>query len=350
MDHLELDELDWQRLTRYVSGRSSSEERARIDSWAATDSDRRRFLDRLRQLWEASAEPSAAVPDELVDADWRELQRKMRSVHPVDPAPDRPAARHERRHERRRERIRPGPAISLLVILLLAFAGVLFVVRNESGDRGAALQEVSTERGERARIRLSDGTMVRLNVSSKLTLPDRFTERRREVTLQGQAFFEAASDPDRPFIVHAGAGTVTAIGTAFDVDAYEPDDVAVVVSEGKVALQSHRRGGKDSVHVARGRLGRVTGGQELHVHTVEVDRALAWLRGQLSFDATPLRRVAARLERWYDVDVNVIGPELQQRRLTATFDDESLSVMLDVIAAAVEAEYDRDGRTVTFRQ
>lgn len=346
-----LDELDWQRLTRYVAGRCSSEERARIDAWAAKDPVRQRLIDTLKRIWKASAEPSTSVPDDRVDADWQELQRRMRSVNVYEPAPGRPAIRRARR--RRRKRVSVKPAFWLPIILLIAFAGALFIVRYGSSGRAqgtAVLQEVSTERGQRARIRLSDGTVVQLNVLSKLTLPDRFAEGRREVTLEGEAFFQVTSDPDWPFTVHAGAGSVTAIGTAFDVDAYEPDDIAVVVSDGKVALQSRLPEGEDSVHVARGQRGRVAVGQQPRVRAVEVDRLLAWMGGQLSFDATPLSRVAVTLERWYNVDVEIAGSEMQQRRLTATFDDESLSVILDVIAEAVNAQYERDGRTVTFRQ
>ena len=83
-------------------------------------------------------------------------------------------------------------------------------------------------------------------------------------------------------------------------------------------------------------------------HGADVARALAWTQGRLTFEAVPLRDAVPELRRWYDLDFLLADPSLGARRLTASFSDEPVAEVIRLIAMAVEARYERRGRTVTF--
>src|SRR5699024_11863966 len=85
------------------------------------------------------------------------------------------------------------------------------------------------EKGQRGNITLSDGTKVILNADSKIILPEVFQSDKREVTLQGEAFFEVTHNPDRPFIINTGQAVVEVLGTSLDVRSYPDDESGRVV-------------------------------------------------------------------------------------------------------------------------
>ncbi len=88
----------------------------------------------------------------------------------------------------------------------------------------------------RAVLELADGSKIWLNADSKLSYPEQFSAHSREVFLTGEAFFQVASSPQKPFIVHLNKGTIRVLGTSFNVRAYENEPVQTSVSTGKVAF------------------------------------------------------------------------------------------------------------------
>lgn len=168
----------------------------------------------------------------------------------------------------------------------------------------------------------------------------------REIEFEGQAVFEVARDPARPFRVHTREVVSEVIGTRFAARAYagEPD-VSVAVAEGAVRLRAAEASeDSDELTLTPGQLARVTAGGAPHLdEDVSVDALLAWIDGRLVFGDTPLRDVAAELGRWYDVDVRLGDDRLGERRLTASFAEEPVSQVLDLIALSLDLRYDRDG-------
>jgi transmembrane sensor len=217
-----------------------------------------------------------------------------------------------------------------------------------------AQKEFTTQRGQRADLRLSDGTHVVLAADSRLTVPADFDKTRREVTLEGEGYFEVVHNTQKPFRVRAQHGIVHDIGTKFDVRAYPTDrTVRVVVTEGRVAV----RAAATSVATANisepilraGELGELdsAGVTKVTPH-VDSQRYVSWTEGKLVFDATTLGEAAPQLARWYDLDIHLAGAGLSQRRLTITLDQESVAQVLDAIARVTNARYTLSGRRVVF--
>ena len=106
-------------------------------------------------------------------------------------------------------------AIVLLVI------GVGYNFYQSHNEANLVYREVCAVRGEKLLVLLPDGSRVWLNADSKLTYPEQFAKYNRNVTLEGEAYFEVARNEARPFIVQSGKQRVEVLGTSFDVTAYE---------------------------------------------------------------------------------------------------------------------------------
>ena len=178
-----------------------------------------------------------------------------------------------------------------------------------------------TAQAETRTVVLPDRTEVILNRYSTLTYPKDFRrEARREVSLQGGAYFEVAKDPSHPFVVEAGEVQVEVLGTHFNVEAYPRDrEVRTTLLEGSVAVSLPSRS------------------QRLAADDI------SWSHGQLSFQSQPLREIVRQLANTYQTDIRIADPTLAEYRLTATFDiGEGLTHILDLLQAAAGFTYRQD--------
>jgi transmembrane sensor len=132
--------------------------------------------------------------------------------------------------------------------------------------------------------------------------------------------------------------------------AYPNDTLShVVVAEGKVAIRPAGSPAGSGTALSPGDLGKLdASGIATVTSGVNVDRYLAWTKGRLVFDDTPLREVLPQLSHWYDVDFEVADGGLGSRRLTATVAGEALPQTLELLASSLALRYERHDRTVTF--
>ncbi|HEU4586791.1 MAG TPA: FecR domain-containing protein [Gemmatimonadaceae bacterium] len=214
---------------------------------------------------------------------------------------------------------------------LLLFA--VFRVAHRPNDVGGVLRasEFVTEHAEMVTASLDDGSVVRLAPESRLRVTP--VASRREVWLDGEAFFAVAKDSSRPFAVRTRAGSVEVLGTRFDLRVVG-DELRLVVTEGKVALTSgtHRR------LVVAGQVANVRDGREPVVESVvKVDSLLSWTDGFIVFQNTPLRQVARELERRYGVRVLLPDSTIASRTVTAWFTNQDFRQVLFATCRAVDA-------------
>jgi transmembrane sensor len=168
--------------------------------------------------------------------------------------------------------------------------------------------------GERKFVTLEDGSRVQLDSKSSIKVQYALAERRLTL-LEGEAWFEVAPDPARPFVVEAGGGTVTALGTAFDV-AVEKSGTRVTVTEHRVTIAS----GGQSVVVEQGRqsaFGRDAGVQA--PSAVDSESATAWRRGKLIMEKRPLYEVLSAIGRHHRGFISCIGSSACARRVSGVF-------------------------------
>lgn len=238
-------------------------------------------------------------------------------------------------------------AAAILFIPLLTF--FLYTVSEKEIASGAlALVKVDTVEvispiGSRTVLQLSDGTEVHLNFGSRLKYPRTFTGNTREVTLEGEGYFDVVHNPEKPFMVKTGKLNVQALGTAFNVLAYGGDDVIeTTLIEGKVVLEKILPEGQ---HKA---LGALLPGQHVNYNAKtgnitstrgNVDKYIAWKEGKMVFDDTPISEIARLLERKYNVEIEV-QDDIKDYYYTVTFLDEPLTQILELMTIATPVRYE----------
>lgn len=161
-------------------------------------------------------------------------------------------------------------------------------------------QRLTVPRGGEYRLTLSDGTKVWVNSESVLNFPNVFSEKERRITVEGEAYFEVAENPDRPFIVETGGIKITVTGTVFNVMSYpERSNIETTLVNGGVTVSDD----KNSV-VLRPDMQAVYTKSDgiLIAREVDVSGYIAWKQGLFEFNNQSLEDIAVQLARWYDVE------------------------------------------------
>ena len=187
----------------------------------------------------------------------------------------------------------------------------------------------ATRTGQQETIRLRDGSTLLLDADSAVVV-DYVRRMRRVALLHGRAEFRVLHDKDWPFIVDAGAGAVTDVGTTFQVGIGAHDDVDVVWLEGRVSVATTSRNATlTSGEALRfNRAGIVQG-----PYPADLPAALGWTSGEIIADDWLLPRLLAEMNRYSDVKVEVRDATLQDVRVTGTFRAGDQMTLVDVLAA-----------------
>lgn len=208
---------------------------------------------------------------------------------------------------------------------------------------------VVAPRGHRAEMTLADGSKVVLGAGSTLRVSSAFGKTTREVYLEGEAYFDIVHDPGHPFRVHTRWAVTEDVGTRFGVVAFPGDTMEhVIVETGSVIVRD--TAGRDIGLLLRSQdLVRLTRGGDIHAaHGVDVESYLAWTHGVIRFDNEMLANAIPVLEREYDLHIRVTDPTLARTRFTAPFTAGRVNEMLQGLAFALNARYDRQGQSVTL--
>jgi transmembrane sensor len=337
-------EIARELLERYVAGTVTPEEAEWVEGWLAEDPTR---WARLAELREAAAD--ADLDDAAVGRAMGEVWERL--APEVGEAGGRPVYRPTAPGRRFRitggRRTLLGPLAAALAVLTVGgglAASLWLKGRNAPPGR---MQVASTAPGERASFHLPDGTRVMLSVASRLRYPARFESARREVSLEGEAYFDVVHQGVGPFVVKAGGLVARDLATRFTVRAYpEESGARVVVREGKVAIRAADRGPEQEV--APGQLGRLGQGGTPLVETADTGALFAWTEGKLVFEATPLREALPQLGRWFDLDFRLADDSLGDIPLTATLKSQPTPDVLGSLSASLGLLHRQRGRTVTL--
>lgn len=190
-------------------------------------------------------------------------------------------------------------------------------------------------------VRLSDGTTVWLNSKSSLKYPVKFSGNTRDVTLEGEAYFEVSKNPHSPFTVKTKSGNITVLGTHFNVSAYQDDkNFETTLAEGKVKIsQISKAEENESVVLKPGQQARVRN-QALRV--VEVDPFVysAWKDGKFYFENENLKNILDKMERWYNFNVEFKQKSLEQIKFTGiVLKNQPIDQFLDIISKTSNVKY-----------
>ncbi|MEE1924843.1 FecR family protein [Pseudomonas sp. 148P] len=203
-------------------------------------------------------------------------------------------------------RRRPAWPWATAAVLLIALG--LGLVRHQAWDA-----DYRTAYGEQQRIQLADGSHILLDSDSALDVS--LQDNRRAITLRkGEALFEVAHDPQRPFQVQAGDLSATALGTVYAVRKQD-DGVQVTVAQGRVAVNAEH----DTLTLGAGEQVDWRAGAFQEKHKIDTGKALAWQHGRLVFEMAPLADVLAELQRYRPGYLLIGDDSLRTLKVSGTF-------------------------------
>lgn len=208
--------------------------------------------------------------------------------------------------------------------------------------------------GKNLSITLQDGSVVMLNSGSSITYPSSFEGTdTREVKLNGEAFFEVAKNPQKPFIVKTEGMYTQVFGTVFNVSAYEDDGPAeVVLVEGSVGVGNPANLNSRDIQMLKPsqKATSVVGGDtDFMVEDVDVASYISWTKGILTFENESMGQIIKRLQRQYNIKIHNTYKELDERRFTGMFDEENIDHVLRTIQAHTHFSYDKNDNVITIK-
>ena len=222
--------------------------------------------------------------------------------------------------------------------------GEIVYHKSEEKTTEVVYNKLEVPRGGECMIKLDDGTKVWVNAETKLKYPVTFVGDRREVVLEGEAFFDVAKN-EKPFIVKTSFGDVRVLGTAFGISAYasEPESYTTLV-RGKVSVE---REGIKPVVILPGEQVVTSKDGKMIKQQVDVEEFVGWKDGIYVFKEKSLGEIMKTLERWYNISVDFQEKSLVDLPFTGNlkrYDD--INVFFDALTRTGDMKYRVEGNQV----
>jgi len=226
---------------------------------------------------------------------------------------------------------------AILLLPLILAGGILLGLGIKFSEKDQIVNSViHAPMGSRVSFNLPDGTTGWLNSGSSLTYSLPFADH-RNVALEGEAWFDVVHNAKRPFEINTVNSTVKVLGTSFYLSAYSDEKyVEVVLQDGKVMFSDSSKTKNVTLKPSERlvfRKGDVT------VSSVDPAKYKAWTSGKLVFRGDDMAEVARRIERWYNIKVELANKELEQFSFRATFEDDSLEEVLNLLSMTSPIRY-----------
>ena len=299
--------------------------------WHAASRDNAEAFQEVERLW-TTLDHVAARPDLPLAGDrplplGGDRPLPLSGDRPLPRGGDQPLSRRGSAPRRRGRtsdgvRRRKPPRRVLAAASLAAAVGVALLVLPLWGPSA----DYSTAVGQQRSVELTDGSKLQLNSGSRVSVD--YSETNRRITLHsGEVYAEVAHDPDRPFVVDAGLGRATALGTSFAVERRQ-ESFEVIVTSNRVKVSGLQA---PPIVVAAGQGLSVTEQAARPLASADVATSLAWRSGRLLFEAAPLGEVFRELDRYRTGRILVLDNSVVEIPVTAAFSTERIDRALETI-------------------
>lgn len=286
---------------------------------------------------------------QMTDQDKEELWGRVQdqiladTSHPLDRDKLLKAGLREKK-VRRADRVTMPQVYRVAAILCLAVG--LSWIANLSGSgreeiakpEPVAYVEHRLPPGMKSTLRLPDGSKVVLNAGSTLRYVKDFETDQRALFLEGEAYFEVKRDSLKPFVVYTGSLSTTAIGTSFAISAYVPDSVHVYLLTGK-ALVADNLGYEAQMILEKGEAASMDSLGLMQKSRFEEEEVMAWTKGIIIFDRTPIVTAVKTLENWYGVSFELQNRPPPDLTVSGKFDNEQLKNILEGLSYSARFDF-----------
>ncbi|MDR1879577.1 MAG: FecR domain-containing protein [Tannerellaceae bacterium] len=308
--------MEKETLYRFFEGSASLEEERRIRRWMEDSAENRQLFLRERKLFDAATLLGSSAGGEAKGA-----------------VPSR---------NRRRAFVGQLQKVAAIALLALLVSYLYDYHRRVAGN-ALAMQSISVPAGQRVQLLLPDGTKVWLNARTTLRYPVAFNGRERTMELDGEAYFEVARHPKSPFIVHTAKGSVEALGTSFNVEAYATgNQFETTLMKGSVKVRLKEEPPTAGLILTPDRKAVWADGK-LSVEEVSDYTIYRWIDGLICFKDESIPAIMKDFEKYYGVRIHVRNKEVYTYYYTGKFrHTDGIDYALRVLQKDVRFKYTRD--------
>lgn len=233
--------------------------------------------------------------------------------------------------------------VAVLMLPVISAFSVYLLMTNNMEDN-ASLITVTANKGEKAEITLADGSRAWLNSGSSLSYSETFSRKERNVYLTGEAYFEVAEDTKHPFTVKTREMDIQALGTSFNVSAYNDEQFSSsVLLKGKVKVTAY---GQECILEENQRATYDKTNGTLSTDIVYASDFIEWKNGNLYFRNRSFEEIANTLSRVFNVDISFVSEELRPIRFSGTLGSSSIRNTLDILSLTSPMRYEMNGTTI----
>jgi ferric-dicitrate binding protein FerR (iron transport regulator) len=329
-------EVNFEVIRRYLDNKGTSDDKEQIVNWFASLEAERDLRIKYKKYWD---ELNDKLEHEIV-ADPVILGRIYHEIKLDESASER--------------RIRPisriiGMVTRIAAVLFIPLMVFLYLNRHKIVSAGGkeVLSEIHALPGTRAMFYLPDGSTGWLNGDSRLEFPNEFTGKSREVVLEGEAYFNVRTNPNKPFIVDCETVQIAAYGTEFNVLAYPGDRIIEVTNvSGNVRVTGMKEDIEQGFKLLEEGQMCILDRYNYSCQTVPVnaEEIISWKEGKLVFRDELFRDVIKKMNRWYNVNITIKDKNLETYQYRATFEDETLEEVLKLLKISAPIDYKDMGR------
>ena len=325
--------IDRELLVRYMQGKCDAAETELV----------KYFL--LQPEWQQAM-------DELLEEDFQQFETWIPDINQSIEWNRRFHEKHVNRASRSLKGMHwVGYAAACLILISAGFYFISFSGQSAKNNAITAMLERVNARGQRSKIILSDGSVVYLGAESSIKFPGKFGAYSREISLNGEAFFEITKNPSKPFIIHTRDVQTKVLGTSFKINAFNGSRLTVSVATGKVSIDR-----KISDKGPLKSLALLIPGQKVDydpatltakVGETDIEAVKNWKDGIMSFVATPLKDIAVELERSYNVNIDFKDDMIKNYRISLILKNtDPLIHILEIISNTTHLHYKITGNHI----
>lgn len=324
----------YDRIAKFLSGETQEIE-PDLKEWINQKESNRIVFDSLRFHWTKPSSIDKKSKDELYQKIHARLENSKSKT--LNSTPVRPMWQQ----------------IGRVAAILILLAGLSWVVLDYSKTTKVepviSLIEKENPNGRKSTFTLSDGTVVKLNSDSRFEFPSQFGEEKREVVLEGEAFFEVSENREKPFIIRTGNITTTVLGTTFNVKAYpNENEVNVALVSGRVAVENTKESSREEPLILKPNQMAVynSTSDELKASSFDYSEVISWKDGVLALKNADLSQIKSKLEKWYGVDIIYKNTPGNHGDVTANYIKEPLDNVLKSLGHTMKFDYAIDGKRI----
>ncbi|GAB1473578.1 hypothetical protein MASR2M69_10190 [Bacteroidota bacterium] len=356
-------EICWDLFKKLLNNNISDSELNELQHW--------RNLSELNQNIYDEILGDFEIQEAIITDKWNDPDKEWNKFKPlIKPAPSKLVIS--------RKSLYSYAAVAAIFILFIGVQGSNLFKELISGSKIPAdsYTYVYSPRGQRTQVILPDNTKVWLNSETSIKYSADFNQSGREVTVQGEAYFDVTKNPQKPFFVNTSELRLKVYGTSFNVKAYpEEETIETILVEGKLSVQSingldkelgnkelflkpnekltytktliasngsgsELPGSDKSVKPARSQVLKNVSQKSISIKNKIAESEVLWKEGKLIFNDESFETLSVKLERWYDVKIHFTNEKIKKYRFTGSFERETINQAMEALKISSVQSYE----------